>query len=315
MTASAPLQAPQRMMRLTLLALAPGTIAMCATFGYGVAINLAIAILAAVAAEAIALKLRKIPPLHFLRDGSAALTGVLLALALPPHLPWWIPAIAAVAAIGLGKQIYGGLGNNLFNPAMLGYCIVLIAWPLHLTAWPDQSAMAQGFDLALAVQYAGNHSGEILAAAMTGATPLESWRSTAPAPYDAVTAALQWNLINVAFALGGVWLIFKGVISWHIPAAMALTVALMALLIQGDLHSLKLNLLSGATMLGAFFIATDPATSPRAPHAMLLFGIGTAALLVLIRSFGDYADGLAFAVLIMNTLVPLSERISSRHAT
>lgn len=315
MTASALLQAPQRMMRLTLLALLPGVIMMFATFGYGFVINLVLAALAAVATEAIALKLRRIPPLHFLQDGSAVLTGVLLALTLPPHLPWWIPAIAAVAAIGLGKQIYGGLGNNLFNPAMLGYCIVLIAWPLHLTAWPDQSAMLQGFDLSLAIQYAGNNNGEILAAAMTGATPLESWRSVAPTPYDAVTAALQWNLINIAFALGGAWLIFKGVISWHIPAAMLLTVGLMTLLIQGDFHSLKLNLLSGATMLGAFFIATDPATSPRAPHAMLLFGIGTAILLILIRSFGDYADGLAFAVLIMNTLVPLSEQMSSRHAT
>lgn len=309
-TRPASLKTPRQMMRTTLAALLPGIALMFITFGYGFAFNLASAVTASVATEAVLLKLRKVPPVPFLSDLSAVLTGVLIALALPPHLPWWIPAFAAVTAIAVGKQIYGGLGNNLFNPAMLGYCVVLVAWPLHLTAWPDADVIAKNFDFVHALQYAGSGSGEILAAAMSGATPLTNWRSGS----TAAAAPIPWAMINAGFALGGLWLLFKGVISWHIPAAMLGVLVSAALVIEASPASLALHLGNGAAMLGAFFIATDPATSPRTPYAMLAFGGGVGLLLALIRNLGDYADGLAFAVLIMNAAVPLLDKIPCRHA-
>ena len=241
---------------------------------------------------------------------SAVLTGLLIALALPPYLPWWIPVFASATAITLGKQIYGGLGNNISNPAMLGYFMVLIAWPLHLTAWPDSTTLVTNLDTAL--KYAGTHDGNILASAMSGATPLEIWRIGSHKLTD--IAPIPWEMLNIAFALGGLWLLFKGIISWHIPVAFIVTLAVAIIIIHSDLDVLRLHLTSGSTMLGAFFIATDPATSPRNPLAMLIFGVVIGLLLALIRSWGNFADGLAFAVLTTNALVPLLDKLSPSHA-
>ena len=303
-------QTPEYLMRNTLFALVPGVAVIFFFWGYAFLFNALIAIISAVICEWLCLKLRKIPARHFVNDMSALLTGLLIALALPPHLPWWIPALASVFAISLGKHIYGGLGNNLFNPAMLGYAIMIVAFPLHLTAYPSITALP--FDLTAALHYLGVSDGETLAQAMTGATPLEYWRSN---QLNQMTSPVMWQAVNLAFALGGIWLVARQIITWHIPMAMIGALSLTIFAFSGSVDSVILHLMSGATMLGAFFIATDPVTSPQHRYAMLIFGGGVGFLLALIRILGDYADGLAFAVLLMNMLVPLLNRIEFRYAS
>lgn len=284
-------------MRHTLVALAPGAALYVAAFGYGVALNAALAAGVAVAVEAAALRCRGLPA-RTVRDGSAVLTAVLLALALPPNLAWWITVVAVVVAILLGKQFYGGLGNNLFNPAMVGYCFVLLAFPLDLTLWPPAGArfdVAHTFDFALG---AGSLD------ALTGQTSLEHWRGAGEfAPPE--------NWYWAGFLAGGAWLLYRRVIAWPVPVAMLATVALGAWIAQPEATSPWFHWTTGATMLGAFFIATDPATSPDTLRGRLLFGAGVGALLLLIRYQGVYIDGLAFAVLLMNMLTPLLNRLSA----
>lgn len=302
-------QSPQTMMRTTLLALSPGVVVMIYIFGYGFGFNLILCTTAALVSEAALLKIRSIP-VASATDMSALLTGVLIALALPPHLPWWIPVLTSLFAIVIGKHAYGGLGNNIFNPAMLGYCIALVAWPLHLTAWPD--AQHLGADFASAGQYLMVYDGEILSEALTGATPLEAWRMQQAIP-NTITP-IPWDMINSAFLAGGIWLLWKKTITWQIPLSLLAALALTAWVMGANIATLEMHLLSGATMLGAFFIATDPVTSPRSVVGKLLFGAAIGILLALIRGLGDYADGLAFAVLMMNAAVPLLDKVMPRYA-
>ena len=301
---------PKQVMRELVLALLPALVASCYVFGWGVVLNLAIAVASAVLAEALMLRLRCIP-WCVVADGSAALTAILLALALPPHVPWWLIVVASVCAIVIGKQLYGGLGNNLFNPAMVGYAIVIIAYPLYLTAWPDIQSLATRFDWSRAVDYAIRSGGENYVSGLTGATPLDAWRHDPTWQPHVSQDVLHWNLINAGFLIGGGWLLWRGIIQWYIPAAMLATLAVAAALFSGSLSfatSVYLHLGCGATMVGAFFIATDPVTAPRCVQMKLLFGIGVGALIFVIRQTGTYADGLAFAILLMNMFVPLMDR-------
>ena len=302
---------PDRAMRELLVALVPGLIALCYVWGWGIIVNIMVAVIVAVMSEALILKLRNITVLPVLQDYSAVVTAVLLALAFPPYLPWWIVAIASACAIVIAKQLYGGLGNNLFNPAMVGYAIVIIAYPLHLTVWPSDLLMATRFDWSQTIDYALYADDSRYIATLTGATPLDLWRSDDNRQLHADSSLIYWNIINMSFAIGGLWLLLRRRIQWYIPVAMLSTLTIAAVLFSDNLSplsSLWLHLGCGATMLSAFYIATDPVTSPRHPYMKLLFGIGIGVLVFIIRQSGSYADGFAFAILLMNLWVPLMNR-------
>ncbi|WP_348673251.1 RnfABCDGE type electron transport complex subunit D [uncultured Abyssibacter sp.] len=298
------------LMRRVLLAMIPGAAAMVICFGIGVLINLLVALAAALATEAALLRLRDRPLKPFLTDWTAVLTAALFALALPPLAPWWLTAIGAAIAIALGKQLYGGLGQNPFNPAMVGYVVVLISFPTEMTYWTQQPT---GITATLQAQF-----GQLGAAGLdglTGATPLDALRSGLAQEriVDEAVGGLAgrggWAWINGGFLLGGLWLVFRRDISWRIPAAVLAGIGAMALLfwlIDGDRHASPwFHWTSGAAMLGAFFIATDPVSGATTPRGKLIFGAGIGVLVYLIRTWGGYPDGMAFAVLLMNLTVPL----------
>ena len=295
-------------MRDVLLALSPGVVLHVVAFGYGAIFNIVLAVAAAVSVEAAALRCRGLPAASGVRDGSATVTAVLLALALPPNLAWWAIVVGALAAILAGKHFYGGLGNNLFNPAMVGYCFVLLAFPLELSLWPADAARFDRADWGHAVKILlGGETPE----ALTGSTVLAEWRA-AQGEWGEWAWSDDWRWAG--FLVGGLWLWYRRVIAWQIPFACLATLAVGGMLFGATPADAWFHLTAGAAMLGAFFIATDPATSPRGSVARLIFGAGVGALLLLIRHRGVYIDGLAFAVLLMNMWTPLLNRLSSREA-
>ena len=312
-------------MQRVVLATLPGLAALTWFFGAGVAINVLIAVIAAVATEAAILKLRGRPLGLYLGDWSAVVTGVLLGLALPPFLPWWMTLLGAAFAIGFGKQLYGGLGSNPFNPAMVGYVVLLISFPVEMTTW----AAALPGDAASPLEAARSILGGAPPPdALTGPTPLDSfrhrqgltageWREQSGLAGQLAGAGWEW--VNLAFLAGGLYLLRRGIFSWHAPGSMLATLGLLALLFQdagssdgfgSPLH----HLLSGATMLGAFFIVTDPVSSATSNRGRILFGIGVGVLLFAIRAAGNYPDAVAFAVLLMNLAAPLIDHYTRPRA-
>jgi electron transport complex protein RnfD len=310
-----------RLMVQVMLALVPGALCLFWFFGWGVLINLAVATATAVVAEAGALKLRGRTVLPILSDGSAVLTGLLLGLALPPLAPWWIPFIGAAFAIVVAKQLYGGLGYNPFNPAMVGYVVLIISFPLQMTLWSAPHG-SDGEMLSL-VDTLGLVFGQLPPAgatldAVTMATPLDSyktqigqnltWSEIVSGPLFGRFAGYGWEWINFAFLLGGLWLWQRRAIRWHIPLAMLTGLFVAALLFYiADADSFAsplFHLFSGATMLGAFFIATDPVSAATTPRGRLYYGAGIGVLVYMIRTWGGYPDGVAFAVLLMNMAAP-----------
>lgn len=314
-----------QVMRSVVLATLPGALAQTWWFGAGVPINVALAVAAAVLAEAAILALRRRPVGLYLRDSSAIVTGVLLGLALPPFLPWWMTVLGAGFAIVFGKQLYGGIGYNPFNPAMLGYVVLLISFPVEMTTW--------------AAPLAGQGAGPLEAAGsiflgggapdgFTGATPLDAFRHRGgqtsaewwlASGLAGHLAARGWEWVNAGYLLGGLLLIRRGLFTWHAPGAMLGALALLAVLFQDGGSSqghggVLLHLLSGATMLGAFFILTDPVSSATSTRGRLVFGAGAGILLFCIRAFGNYPDAVAFAVLLMNLAAPLIDHYTRPRA-
>jgi len=306
-----------RMMRMVMLALLPGGICAFWLFGWGVPVNILLAGMAAVLAEAVMLLARRRPVLPALQDGSALLTGVLLGLALPPLAPWWIAVVGSVFGITIAKQLYGGLGYNPFNPAMAGYVVLLIAFPLELSLWP---ATGQVLDLhdTLQLVFGGSLPDTHSLDAITMATPLDAVKTRlglsetlseirGTAVFGSFAGA-GWEWINLWFLLGGLWLLYTKVIQWQIPAGMLAGLSLSALLFYGinpDIYASPLfHLFSGAAMLGAFFIATDPVSACTTPRGRLYYGLGIGILTHVIRTWGGYPDGVAFAVLLMNMAAP-----------
>ncbi|PCH64414.1 MAG: electron transport complex subunit RsxD [Gammaproteobacteria bacterium] len=305
-----------------LLALVPALIAMVFFFGPGVLVNISLAIIVALLAEALMLKLRDRPLKPFLTDGSAIVTAVLFAMAIPPLAPWWLTTIGILFAIIFAKHLFGGLGYNPFNPAMIAYVLLLLSFPLEMTTWlPATGVTENSLDLSSAFQFI--FSGELASGAgidtFSGATPLDVMKtqiglSELPSyivsqPLFGLFGGIGWEWINIWFAVGGLFLIYRGVISWHIPAAMIaalLVISTATYLIAPEAAASPLfHLLSGGTMIGAFFIATDPVTASTTLKGRLIFGAGVGLLTYIIRTWGGYPDGIAFAVLLMNMLVPL----------
>ena len=310
-----------RLMVQVMLALIPGALCLFWFFGWGVLINLAVATATAVAAEAAALKLRGKAVLPILSDGTAVLTGLLLGLALPPLAPWWIPFIGAAFAIVVAKQLYGGLGYNPFNPAMVGYVVLIISFPLQMTLWPPPRGI-DGDMLSLVetlgLMFAQLPPADATLDAVTMATPLDNyktqigqnltWSEIVSGPLFGRFAGYGWEWANLAFLAGGVWLWQQRAIHWHIPVAMLAGLFVTALLFYiADADSFAsplFHLFSGATMLGAFFIATDPVSAATTPRGRLYYGAGIGVLVYVIRTWGGYPDGVAFAVLLMNMAAP-----------
>ncbi|MFT6388076.1 MAG: electron transport complex protein RnfD [Cellvibrionaceae bacterium] len=310
-------------MRWVLFATFPGLIALTNFFGWGTPINLLIASATAVACEAAILAIRKRPILFYLKDCSALVTAILLGLALPPYAPWWLVVTATASAVILAKQLYGGLGYNPFNPAMVGYVIVLISFPVEMTRWAiPQNLLNDGQTLpslidSLNAVFAGSQS---VIDAYTGATPLDLFKNQQgllveqinqqyPLFSDAYLAGVGWEWVNLGFLLGGAYLLYKRAFTWHAPISMLIALALMALLFYdgGSSQSggsVLLHLLSGGTMLGAFFIITDPVSSAVSNRGRVIYGAGIGILIYIIRVWGNYPDAVAFAVLLMNFAAP-----------
>ena len=297
-------------MRQVLYATLPGLAVLTWLFGYGTLINLAWAILVALASEALVLKLRGRNIRFYLGDYSAVVTAVLLALALPPTAPWWLTLIGVSFSIIVAKQLYGGLGMNPFNPAMVGYVLLLISFPVAMTQWiaPHEApALAQSWQLFL---------GQGGADAFSGATPLDTFRTWAgdaealasKAILDGALAGHGWDWVNVAFLAGGLYLLWRRIITWHIPVGVLAGLGLTALpfwLADPVRYASPLfHLFSGAAMFGAFFIATDPVSAATSRLGRLIYGTLIGVLVWVIRSHGGYPDALAFAVLLMNLSAP-----------
>lgn len=305
-----------------MLALVPGIIAYVWAFGSGIVVSLILASATALLAEAAVLQLRKRPVMPFLLDGSALVTAWLLALALPPLAPWWLVVVGTLIAIVVAKHLYGGLGQNPFNPAMIAYAALLISFPVIMTQWPAPLELTTAkLSFAEQWQYIFNH---VLPAgvgfdAMSSATPLDylktqlkmhhAMEEIQQANFFGMFAGKGGEIVAGAYLLGGLYLLHQRIISWHIPVAFLVTLAL----ISGVFHWVNpehfsaplFHLFGGATMLCAFFIATDPVSGATTPKGKLIFAAGIAALTWLIRTYGGYPDGVAFAVLLMNIMVPL----------
>lgn len=308
-------------MRDVLLAVSPGAALMVYFFGWGVFFNLLISSVTAVAAEALVVKLRGREVGPVLADHSALVTAVLLALALPPLVPWWVPFLGALFAIVLAKHLYGGLGYNPFNPAMVGFVMLLIAFPKQMTLWTPPAGLDQqrlDFTETAACIFTHRLPEGLDYDAVTLATPLDkvktdlgtgrTLREILTAPTFGTLAGVGWEWANLAYLLGGLWLIRRRRIAWQIPAGMLGSLFLVSLVFYGydsdNYASPLFHLLSGAAMLGAFFIATDPVTAATTPRGRLWYGAGIGLIVYVIRTWGGYPDGVAFGVLLMNMAAP-----------
>lgn len=308
-------------MRQVLLATIPGLAALTAYFGPGTLINVILACIAALAFEAVVLKMRQRPVMFYLRDCSALVTAVLLGLALPPYCPWWVVVVGMFFAIVVAKQLYGGLGYNPFNPAMVGYVVLLISFPLEMSQWATpRGALADGQSLPTLTDALAKVFGGADIDGYSSATPLDTLRqsggqtlsdlySSAPIFTSGRWAGGGWEWVNIAFLLGGAYLLYKKIFTWHAPVAMLASLGVLAIAFydSGSSNSAGSPLfhwLSGATMLGAFFIVTDPVTSAVSNKGRLIYGAGVGVLVFVIRTWGNYPDAVAFAVLLMNFAAP-----------
>ncbi len=253
-------------------------------------LHLLIASISGLIFEAIILTLRKKPILPTLKDGSVLLTAMLLTICIPASAPWWITLIGMFFAIVIAKQLFGGLGNNIFNPAMVGYAILLISFPQYLTQWHfiDAVSSATPLDLRQTNQYVRGMS----------------WQ-----PFQAIL----W--INLAWSIGGLILLYKKLIDYRIPLAMLIAVIIMSVLLEFFAQNtlpITWQLLFGSTLVGAFYIATDPVTASATKMGRWIYGALIGILLISIRQFSAYPDGLAFAILLANLCVPLIDHLTAR---
>lgn len=314
-----------------LLALVPAVVAWTWFFGPGLLYNIMVATAVALGCEAAALAARGRPVVPQLLDLSAVVTAVLLAFCLPPLTPWWITATGAAFAILFAKQLYGGLGFNPFNPAMAGYVVLLISFPEPMTRWlpplGDSLGLAEislGWLETLRFTLTGALPAGTSWDAVSGATPLDDLRTqlSLARTVDEVREGALYGLLGARgwewtaawIGLGGLYLLWRKIIRWQIPAAVIAGVFVPAtlfwLLDPGSHPPPTFHVFSGATLLCAFFIATDPVSAATSRGGRLVFGFGIGLLIFVIRAWGGYPDGVAFAVLLMNMAVPAIDHFS-----
>lgn len=306
----APRTSVQRVMLQVLVALVPATVAWVWLFGTGLLVNAALCAVTALATEAAMVHLRGRPVAPVLADCSALVTAVLLAFALPPDVPWWIPVVGTAFAMVFAKHLYGGIGFNPFNPAMVGYVVLLISFPVEMTRWPLPSVLA-GWD------------------AVSSATPLDAVRTGLASgmplseihasPLFAYPGGTGWTVLNLTFVVGGLWLLWTRTIRWIIPLTVLGSIAVLsggAWLVDAErFASPAFHILGGATLMCAFFIATDPVSAATTPRGRIAYGIGIGALVWIIRTFGGYPDAVAFAVLLMNMAAPTLDHYLGERGT
>jgi electron transport complex protein RnfD len=305
-----------------LLALLPGIALYVWYFGPAILVSITLASVTALATEAAMLKLRRRPILPFLKDNSALLTAWLLALSIPPLAPWWLVVVGTMFAISISKHLYGGLGNNPFNPAMIGYAVLIISFPVYMTHWISPQGMGQ-FELSFVEQlqfiFGGQFPPDVTLDAVSMATPLDTMKTQLHSshamgdimqmPIYGYLAGHGSEMVALGFVLGGAYLLANRIISWHLPVAFlaALFATAAAFHLYDAFHYAPplFHWFSGAAMLAAFFILTDPVTSPTTLRGKLIFAAGAGFLTYIIRVFGGFPDGVAFATLLMNICVPL----------
>lgn len=300
----------ERNMYGVIIALLPALLVSFAYFGIGSAIVCATSVLACVFFEWAINKFIMNNKRNTVLDGSAALTGLLLGFNLPSNLPVWIIIIGALVAIGVGKMSFGGLGSNVFNPALVGRCFLLVSFPAQMTSWPQAGQLTSYLD------------------AETGATPLAIMKQAIKAGDATILEQLpsSFNMMiglpdtcqtgagtigevcAIALLLGLAFMLWRGIITWHTPISIIATVFVLSELlhIANPIYADPLAVLfSGGLMLGAIFMATDYVTSPMCGRGQIIYGVGIGVLTVVIRNWGSYPEGMSFAILIMNAFTPL----------
>jgi electron transport complex protein RnfD len=322
-----PLVSVPVIMRRVLFALVPAMLCHIWYFGPGLLFNFALTAVAALLTEAAVLKLRGRPTRHAMRDCSALVTAALLSFALPPFVPFWIPLIGGAISITLAKQLYGGLGKNLFNPAMVGYVFLILSFPVEMTQWlPPRMGDIDYRPLSVGEHasyvFKGEAPADVTVDALTRATPLDLVKEglREDRPFAEIRGGSLfgdfggrgWEWVANFVALGGLYLLYAGTIRWHIPTtflAGLLVPATVLYLVDPNAYATPgFHLFSGATMLGAFFIATEPVSAAGTDRGRLIYGAGIGVLVYVLRTWGTYPDGVAFSVLLMNGTVPLINR-------
>jgi electron transport complex protein RnfD len=311
-----------RIMFKVLLALVPGVALYVWSYGPAILISMTLASFTALGTEALMLRLRNRPVLPFLKDNSALLTAWLLALSIPPLAPWWLVVVGTAFAIAVAKHLYGGLGNNMFNPAMVGYAVLIISFPVQMTQWLAPHGLGQT-DIGLLDQldyiFRSTLPQGTSLDAVTMATPLDTLKThlhldetvdhILGMPIYGLLGGHGSELVACGYLLGGLYLLATRIISWHIPATYLATLFIASgifhLVDPGHYVNPVFHWFSGAAMLGAFFILTDPVSSPTTNKGRIIYAFGAGMLTFVIRSFGSFPDGIAFATLLMNICVPL----------
>jgi len=287
------------------LALAPAALFSVYQFGWPALKTMAISIIAAVATEYLILKWQKKPII--VSDGSAFLTGVLLAMNIPVTVPWYMPLCGAIVAIAIAKHTMGGLGYNIFNPALVGRAFLLVSWPIAMTSWPTMASRVDG----------------ITSATPLGILKLQGYEKVIEVfgdkgeLYQALFLGTRSGSMGetsvLLLLIGGAYLIYRRYINWQIPACMIGTVAVLTWLFGGQAGLFTgdpiLHIMSGGLILGAFFMATDMVTIPITLKGQIIFAVGAGALTVLIRLLGGYPEGVCYAILLMNSVTPLIDRL------
>ena len=305
------------------IALVPGLLCYVWLFGPGVLLQCILAVSFALLFEFAVLRLRGRDPRPFLRDGSAIVTGLLFAVSISPLAPWWVCLCGIAFAIIIAKHAFGGIGYNIFNPAMAGFVFVLVCFPVQMNTWPDLQAQGIGAYLGSIFPMAGRELDML-----SGATPLDDLKTRLEMMEmvsEIKTASIYgyfggagWEWINVLFMLGGIYLLVRGVIKWHIPAAVLAGIFIVSAVFyffDADTYASPLfHLFSGGTMLCAFFIATDPVTASTTVRGRLVYGAMIGILICLLRQWGAFPDGVAFAVLLANIFVPLIDLLTRPRA-
>jgi len=312
----------RKMMSRVLMALVPAIITYTWFFGWGLLINMGIGIATALVCEFLMLKARQRPVHPFITDGSVLVTAALLAFCIPPLAPWWLMMLGVGFSVIVAKHLYGGLGYNPFNPAMVGYVMLLISFPKEMTVWLPPFILSDlhfSFLDTLNAIFFGVFPTGFTLDALSAATPLDLIKTQLNIDITVGETknthalfgdfgGIGWEWVANWIFLGGVWLIYKKVISWHIPVAVLgslFTIALIFYLKDPDHYASPMfHVFSGAAMLGAFFIATDPVSAATTNMGRIVYGIGIGILTYVIRVWGGYPDGIAFAVLLMNLAAP-----------
>ncbi len=290
-----------------ILALLPGAAVGMYFFGLNAIRVITLSIVLCVAFEALALRIRG-RGMEPLKDGSAVLTGLLLAMNLPSNSPAWLILIGCVVAILMTKHVYGGLGYNSFNPALVARVFLLISFPVVMTSWPEPKSFTLSLDTVTKATPLGDMKMSLLLNGNLGDIANMSLMD----PFIGRLGGSLGEISALALLAGGIFLIARGVITWHIPVTYIATVFVMTwiywLLDPVKYASPVFHMVTGGLMLGAIFMATDYVTSPITPKGMIVFGVGCGAITVFIRLFGGYPEGVSFAILLMNAATPLIDR-------